>query len=310
MKHYFFPALKALCFTLGLDGALLGYILVLSLLVGEPFFQAVLFFCVAICPVIAICLYANIHAEKRRTLWLCFGVTLPVHVVLSTLSMALYGLPLSLLWPGSSDLAPLLLLLMVVVAWAVATLTVTLFRVYHIGHRVREEKKQRKREAKGYRMEYAPVSGGRARFGAVCKGILWAAWLHLSTGLLLILLQKAGIADTMLAYIAFPTLWCLLAAAYGLIHNKNRVACGVSAAVSHLVLCVSSLIVQAYLYPARFEFLSVGHSTEHFLERPFNYPERLLTLTLFFVGGIAIVVFSIGHRNIPADNSPTPTERI
>lgn len=296
MKHYFFPALKALCITVGLNGALLGYIALFTLLVEEPVFQALLFFCIVICPAVAVCLFANIHAEKRRTLWLCAAVSLPLHVFLSIGSMLLYGFIMASVW--SSDLAPILVMLMAVVPWVVAVLAITVIRSWGIGRKKREAKRQLRRISKGFSRITLPVSPARSGFAAVCRGILWAVWLHLSTGLLFVLLQKTGIAETMLSYVAFPVLWCLAAAAYGLFDRPRRLAFTLSAGISHLILTLFCGVWLTAVYSVRLEdfYMSSSSLLASLFYSPFQYAEGLITVTVFCIGIIAITVFSIGHK--------------
>ena len=291
MKHYFFPLLKSLCITLGLDGALLGYIALLTLLVEEPFFQVILFFCVTVCPIVAVCLYANIHAEKRRTLWLCAAVSLSLHLCLSLGAVVLYGFIMAAVW--ASDLAPILIMLMACVPWLVAVLAITVVRSARIGRAKRENNRQLRRIAKGLIRADVPVSSFRSGFGAVCRGLLWAAGLHLSTGLLFLLLEKLGIADTMLSYVAFPVLWCLYAAAYGLFDRPRRLFYGLGVGIGHLSLSVGTVIWLFAVYAIRYG--TKAWPLTDLFSVPFFFPEALIFGTVFWIGVITAMVFILGR---------------
>lgn len=295
MKHYLSPLLKSLGITVGLDGALLLFIYAATPLTEIAIGQALLFGGVTLLLLTAVCLYAAVPAERRRSLWLSLAVSVPVHLILSVVSVLVYGNRLSAYWPGSSDLAWLLFLLITVAAWVVTTFTLTMIRSARIGSALREGKRQIRRAEQGSRLETAPISPARSLLLAILKGVLWVLWLHVLTGLLLELLWQAGVADTMLSYVAFPCLWCLMAAAYGCMHVQNRFSFTLSVAVSHLICFLGIML-----------FLIPANITEHpyyalkylddMITDPFGHPEELMILVLFFAVWIILAVFSIANR--------------
>lgn len=295
MKRNAFAILKSLGLTVGLNALLLGVMLFFSHMVHRESGQALLFFTVTLLLVIGVCLFAAIPTDKRGILWGCFGVSLPLHLVLSVISVLVYGNRLSESWPGSQNLAWLLFLLMVLTAWVVSVFTVTAVRSNRIGRVVREDKRQVKRARKGYRKEYPPMSPARARTLAVFRGFLWVLWLHLSTGLVFWLLEEAGASDTMLSYIAFPVLWCLFAAAYGLHDRENRLAYALTAAITNIALfTLSTLFLTVYNTPP-IKFRYVLH-LDSILTEPFSNPEQLLSLSIFLLVWVAMLIFGIAHR--------------
>lgn len=296
MKNKAFALLRALGITAGLDALLLCATLLFSHMVHRESGQALLFLCVTLLLVAAVCLFAVIPAESRSTLWACMGISLAVHLILSVAVAIVGGVRLSEQWPGRDNLAWLLMLLMSLVPWTVAVFTLTAVRSGRLSRAIREEHRQVRRAKKGYRKEWQTLSPARAITLAVLRGILSVLWLHVLTGLVSILLDSWELSNTMLSYIAFPTLWCLMATAYGLRDRENRLAYALSAAVSNLVLfALPTLLLSVrdtpLLYSARLTYY-----LHELWENPFSYPEQMLAIGVFLTVWIAMLMFGVGHR--------------
>lgn len=294
--------LRAILYTLAITGGLnlllLGVLLLFSHMVHRESGQALLFLIVTLLLLVAVCLFAAIPAVKRSTLWACFGVTSALYVILTVVVSLLGGTRLSEAWPGYDNLAWLLLALMSLAAWYISVFVITAVRSNRIGGRVRDEKRRVQRAKKGYRREWQTLKPSRARFLAILRGSLLVLWFHLLTGLIFALLVVWDLADTMLGYVAFPLLWCLLAAAYGLHDREHRVAYALSAAVSNLLWFLLSTTLLTIAATPSIKYLHrFVLRLDSVLTTPFENPEQLLSLGIFLAIWVAMTVFGIGHRN-------------
>ncbi len=305
MKTYLYPILKALGLTVALNGMLTLFIYAAAPMANVNIGQVVLFGGVALLLVAATCLFANIAAEKRRSLWLALAVAFPAHLILSLISVFVYADRLASNWPGSDYfLTWLLFLLLSLTVWWIAVFAVTVTRSARIGEGVREAKRQIKRAQKGFRLETAPISPARARMLAILKGVLWVLWLHILTGLFLEFFTETGVADTILSYVAFPALWCVMAAIYGLLHEKNRTAFTLSAAVTHLVCFV---FVMLFLLPKNIRehpYYALKY-LDDVITDPFGHPEQLMILILFLLVWMVMAIFGLAHRKAKIPDQPT-----
>ena len=295
MKKNLFALLKALFITMGLHIFLTVAIELLARTVHKELGQAALFLTVTLFLVTAICLFAAIPTDKRGILWGCFGIGISFGLVLSIVSMIFYSRTLREFWPGEGNLAWLLFLLLILTSWSVGVFWVTVFRSNRIGRESRESNRQVKRMRKGFRREFPPVSKGRARVYAIVKGFLWVTWYHTLTGLLLFLLMGAGIENTMVSYVSFPVLWCLMAALYGGLDRPCRGDFALSAALSNLVFFVLSSYFCMLVYTEPHQYRFILH-LDGVLTSPFDNPEQLLAIAIFFSVWIAMAVFAVGHR--------------
>ena len=304
MKKQIFTVLKALGITAGLNLLLLLCETLLAPAVKTEIGQASLLLLAALGPVVGTCLYAVLPVRKRSTLWVCFGLSLVTHLVLTAAVVLIGGSHLSDLWPGRGNLAWLLFALIHLTAWCIALLTVTLRRTVLMGSARREETRRVKQAKKGYRREWETLSPGRSRVLGSLRGFLWVVRFYLLTGLLLWILDGfLGMEQTMLAYIAFPSLWCVLAALYSPSRGESRPAYTLTAAVSHLFF----FLLSSYL-------LMLGNTPDHpyrfvlhldsVLTKPFRNYEQLLAVALLLGGLAVIIIFSIGNRRHP---DPIPT---
>jgi hypothetical protein len=295
MKRNLFALLKSLGITVGLDLLFMGIFLLFSHMVHKESGQALLFLCVTLLLAVGVCLFATIRTDRRGILWASLGISVSTHLILTIVVALVGGTKLSEAWPGYNNLAWLLMALLSLVVWDISVFTVTVVRSNRLGRAAREEKRQVKRAKKGYQKEWQTVSPSRARLLAILRGLALMLWLHLATGLLYTLLTNAGAADTMLSYIAFPTLWCILAAAYGLRDRENRVAYGLTVAISNVIL----FILPTY-------FLMLENTPTHklrfilhldsVLTTPLSNPEQMLAIGIFLTVWVAMIVFGAGHR--------------
>lgn len=295
--------LRAIIITVGLNLLYAGVMILFSHLVHRESGQALLFLTVTLLLLVAVCLFAAIPTTKRSALWACFGVSSALHVILTVVAVLLGGTQLSEAWPGYDNLAWLLLALMSLAVWYTSIFVITVVRSRRIGKVIRDEKWQvksaRKYAKKGYRKEWQTLGPARARFLAILRGSLLVLWFHLLTGLSFALLDEWGLAETMLGYVTFPLLWCLLAAAYGLHDRENRVSYALSAALCNLLgfLLSTTLLTIANTPSIRYRFILQLDSV---LTEPFENPEQLLSLGIFLSVWIAMLIFGIGHRHASA----------
>lgn len=296
MKQNVFAILKALGITAGLNTALAAMLWGLTpFLNREDFYTFLLLGSITLLLLVGVCLFAAIPTENRSILWGCYGIAAILHLILATGTAVLLrkrppytGDALRSTW--------LLLLLLILTAWLLPTLAVTLSRAAHVGRALREEKRQQKRARKGYRREYLPVSPARARLYASCKGLVWVLWLHILTGLLFCLFDALHVENSALPVIAYPVLWCLMAAVYGLHDRPEHAAFTLSASVSHLTLFVLSCGFCMLAGSLRGSHRLRSYLTA-FLARPDFFPEQLLTIGLFLSAWVPVVVFAVAHRN-------------
>lgn len=295
MKSKNLTVLKAVGVTAGLNLLLAAVLLVFSRFVREDLGQAILFWVISLSLTLGVCLYGVISFSKRATLWASFGISSAVHLILSVAVTLLAGRPLSERWPSGGNLAWLLILVLSLTVWLISTLTVTVIRSYQLGHAIREERRQVNRAKKGYSMEWQVLSPGRGRLVAALRGGLWAVWLSLTTGLLFSGLTRQGLAETILSYAAFPTLWCLLAILYGMTKEPHRVTRALSAGITHTLLFLLSTLLLGLGNTPDIRHRFILH-LDAMLNRPFEHPEQLLALGIFLSGWIAIGVFGVGNR--------------
>ena len=295
MKKNLFALLKALCYTIGLHALLTVTISFLARTVQRELGQACLFLAVTLLLVLGICLFAAIPTDKRGVLWGCFGIAYGVGLIAAGVSLLFYGSTITAAWPGQGNLAWLLFLILILSAWCVGVLAVTVVRSARIGRQARESDRQLTYARKGYRKEFPPVSKVRLVLYAVSKGILWVVWFHTATGLLLLLLEVAGIEGTILAYTAFPVLWCLMAALYGRLDSPCPWVFALSAGVSNLVSFGVSTYFCMLLGTRPHKYRAVLY-LDSLLTEPFENPEQLIAIGIFFSIWISIAVFAVGHR--------------
>ena len=295
MKKNLFALLKALCYTIGLHALLTITISFLARTVHRDLGQASLFLAVTLLLVLGICLFAAIPTDKRGVLWGCFGIAYGVGLIATGVSLIFYGGTITSHWPSDGNMAWLLFLILILSAWCIGVLAVTVVRSARIGRRARESDRQLSYARKGYRKEFPPVSKARSVLYAVSKGLLWVIWFHTATGLLLFLLVGAGIEDTILAYVSFPVLWCLMAAMYGWLDSPCRWVFALSAGVSNLVFFSVSTYFCMLLNTDPHKYRAVLH-LDSLLTEPFDNPEQLIAIGIFFSIWIATAVFAVGHR--------------
>ena len=293
MKKKLFALLKALFITLGLYVLLTVAIDHMSNTVHEKIGQALLFMTVTLLLVLAVCLFAAIPTNSRGILWGCFGIAYGFGTVLSVVSVILYGGKLSARWPGAGNMAWLLFLLISLATWTVAVITIC--RSARIGREVRENNRQIKRMRKGFSKEYPSVSKGRAGFYAAVKGFLWVMWFHTLTGLLLFGLMALDAENTILSYVSFPILWCLMAALYGGLDRPCRGVFALFAALSNLLFFAASSYFCMLVHTEPHKYRVILH-LDSILTEPFDNPEQLLAIAIFLSVWIAMIVFAVGHR--------------
>jgi hypothetical protein len=244
---------------------------------------------------VGVCLFATIRTDRRGILWASLGISVTTHLILTIVVALVGGTRLSEAWPGYNNLAWLLMALLSLVVWDISVFTVTVVRSNRLGRAAREEKRQVKRAKKGYQKEWQTVSPSRARLLAILRGLALMLWLHLVTGLLYTLLTNAGAADTMLSYIAFPTLWCILAAAYGLCDRENRVAYGLTVAISNVILFILPTYFLMLENTPTHKFRFVLH-LDSVLTAPLSNPEQMLAIGIFLTVWVAMIVFGAGNK--------------
>lgn len=294
-KLYSIP--KAVAVTVGLNLLLLVVLFLFIKPIQSELGQALLFLTLTLLLTAGVCLFAGIPVRTRGILWACMGISFPIHLILSLVVTLTAGKALSDEWPGGTgnNLAQPLILLMSLAVWYIGIFTVTAVRSYRKGRVIREEKRQVKGASKGYRREYTPLSPARARLLAVLRGVLWVLWTHILTILLYDWLTSAGLADTMLSYIAFPVLWSLMAAVYGLFDRQSRVALTLSSAAANLLLFLlpTTLLTVSNTPIHKYRFVLHLHSL---LTAPFNNPDQMLVIGVFLSVWVAMIVFGAGHR--------------
>ena len=294
-KLYSIP--KAVAVTVGLNLLLLVVLFLFTKPIQREIGQALLFLTLTLLLTAGVCLFAGIPVRTRGILWACMGISFPIHLILSLIVTLTAGKALSDEWPGGTgnNLAQPLILLMSLAVWYIGILTVTAVRSYRKGRVIREEKRQVKGASKGYRREYTPLSPARARLLAVLRGVLWVLWTHILTILLYDWLTDAGLADTMLSYIAFPVLWSLMAAVYGLFGRQSRIALTLSAAAANLLLVLLPTTLLTVSNTPIHKYRFVLH-LDSLLTAPFNNPDQMLVIGVFLSVWVAMIVFGAGHR--------------
>ena len=295
MKRDLLALIKSLCITVGLNLLLMGLFILFSHMVHKELGQALLFLSVSLLMAVGVCLFATIRTDKRGILWASMGISTVTHLILTVVVALVGGTKLSDAWPGYNNLAWLLMALLSLAVWDISVFAVTAVRFHRLGKAAREEKRQVNRAKKGYRKEWQTISPSRARFLAFLRGILVILWCHLLTGLLFALLVNWDLAETMLGYVAFPLLWCLLAAAYGLHDREHRSIYGLTVAVSNLILFFLSTFFLMLENTPSHKFRFILH-LDSVLTTPFDNPEQMLAIGLFLSVWVAMVVFGAGHR--------------
>ncbi len=295
MKKNLSALLKTLYITLGLHALLTVAISFLTRTVHREWGQALLFLAVTLISVGAVCIFATVPANTQGLLWRCFGLASVLGAVLSAISMAFYRRSLSLRWPGEGNLAWLLFWLLILTAWIVGVLAVTVFRSCRVARESLESNRQVRHMRRGYRMEVSLAFKGQMRLYAAVKGFLWVVWYHTLTALLLFLLLGIGVGNTMISYVSFPVLWCLMAALCGAIDYPCRGAFALSAAVSNLLFFVLSSYFCMVIHIDPHKYRPILH-LDSILTEPFENPEQMLAIAIFFSVWIAMAVFAAGHR--------------
>ncbi len=293
MKIFRSPLWKALGLTVALSLALTLFLYTAAPLAEAPIGQAILFLGVALLQVTATCLYARIPFEKRRSLWLSAAVALPVHLILSIASVLVYADRLTSNWPGSDYfLTWLLFLLLSLSVWCISVCTVTLLRHLRLSAHGREERRRIQKASSGLRPVISAVSPARARLIAVLKGASWTLGLYVLTGLLLELLTALSIADTVLSFVAFPSLWCILAVVYGLTCQPNRGFFTLSVSLTHILLCA---VIMVFLIPSNVS-VHPGYALlylDSVLTSPMDHPEPLLLIAEFLLVWAIVIAHSV-----------------
>ena len=295
MKRDLLALIKSLCITVGLNLLLMGLFILFSHMVHKELGQALLFLIVSLLMAVGVCLFATIRTDKRGILWASMGISTVTHLILTVVVALVGGTKLSDAWPGYNNLAWLLMALLSLAVWDISVFAVTAVRSHRLGKAAREEKRQVNRAKKGYRKEWQTLSPSRARFLAFLRGILVVLWCHLLTGLLFALLVNWDLAETMMGYVAFPLLWCLLAAAYGLHDREHRSIYRLTVAVSNLILFFLSTFLLMLENTPSHKFRFILH-LDSVLTTPFDNPEQMLAIGLFLSVWVAMVVFGVGHR--------------
>ena len=286
--------LLSLGITIGLNLLLTGDLYLFSHLVHKESGQALLFLSVTLILTTGICLFAVIPASDKGLLWGCFGITTALHLPLSVASALTGGRALAEDWPGENMVA-LLIFLMALSVWSVGTFWITAVRSRRRAKADREAQRNVKRASKGFTKEWQTLSPARGRFVAVLRGGLWVMWLHALTFLVIECLMRDGLEKTMLAYVAFPLLWSLMAALYGLHDRFHPTAYALSAAVTNLLLFLlpTALLTVANTPVHKFRFVLHLDSV---LTTPLDNPEQMLVIGVFLTVWVAMAVFGIGHK--------------
>ena len=295
MKTYFFPILKSLLLTVGLNVGIIAFMFVFSPIVQVDLGQIITLGGVALLSIIGVSMFATIRAEKRRSLWLALLVALPVHPAIALGGVAVYGRKLAIAWPGDHDLSRVLFYIMILLSWMIPVLVVTIVRSARLGAAYREEKRRVALAEEGFYMETAEISKARARLIAYIRGAVWVFSFHLVSGLLLELLRFLGISNSMIAYVTFPMFLCLMGAAYGLLDRPNRGMFAISVAINHILFCS---VVMLFLLP--------GNITQHIyfalkyldkvVTQPYDNIEQILVIVPFLSVWFIMIIFAIGHR--------------
>ncbi len=295
MKTYLHSLLKSLGLTAGLDAALLLLLYTACPVTVLKIGQAGLMGGVILLLLIASCLYALISVHRRRELLFCLAVSFLLHVIASVASVLVYGNRLSYFWPGHSDMAWLLFFVLIVTVWCLTVSVITIIRYIRMSATRREETKHIQHASLGLRMETDPVTPARARLIATLKGFTWTIGFYILTGFLLEMLKEMSIAETILSYVAFPCLWCLMGIVYGYVDRPNRVAFTLSVTVTHILLCAATMV---FLLPSNVT-KHVGYALlylDSILMDPFNHPEQLLLVAEFLSVWVIALIYGIGHR--------------
>ena len=289
--------LLSLGITIGLNLLLTGDLYLFSHLVHKESGQALLFLSVTLILTAGVCLFAVIPASDKGILWGYFGITTALHLPLSAVSALTGGRALSDAWPGGTgdNLAALLIFLMSLTVWLTGTFWITAVRSRRRTKALREEKRNVKRASKGFTKEWQTLSPARGRFVAVLRGGLWVLWLHALTFLLIEGLMRDGLEETMISYVAFPLLWSLMAALYGLHDRFHPTAYALSAAVTNLLLFIlpTALLTVANTPVHKYRFVLHLDSV---LTTPLDNPEQMLVIGVFLTVWVAMAVFGIGHK--------------
>ena len=295
MKTYFFPILKSILITAVLNAAIIAFMFVFSPIVQVNLGQIITLGGVTLCSIMGVCMFANIRAEKRRSLWLALLVSLPIHPAIALGGVAVYGRKLAIAWPGDQDLSRVLFYILILVSWMLPILVITIVRSARLGAAYREEKRRIALAAEGLCMETAKISKARARLIAYIRGAVWVFSFHLVSGLLLEILQRLGISTSMIAYITFPAALCLMAAAYGLFDRPNRGMFAISVAINHLLFCG---MVMVFLLPSNVT-QNIYYALKYLdivLTEPYQNIEQILIVVPFLSVWFIMIIFAIGHR--------------
>lgn len=295
MKTYFFPILKSILITVALNVAIIAFMFVFSPIVRVDLGQIITLGGVTLCSIMGVCMFANIRAEKRRSLWLALLVSLPIHPAIALGGVAVYGRKLAIAWPGDNDLSRVLFYALILISWMLPILVITIVRSARLGGAFREEKRRVALAAEGFYMKTAEISKARARLIAYIRGAVWVFSFHLASGLLLELLQRLRISTSMIAYVIFPTVLCLMAAAYGLFDRPNRGMFAFSVAIHHILFCG---MVMVFLLPANIT-QHIYYALKYLdivLTEPYQNIEQILIVVPFLSVWFIMIIFAIGHR--------------
>lgn len=292
------PILKTLGITAGLNLVITGDLYLFSHLIRNQTGQALMFLSVTLLLVAGACLFARVPVSGRGSLWGCMGISMGLHLPLSITSALTGGKALSEQWPGGmgNNLAALLILLMSLSVWSIGIFGVTAARSRCIAAPLREERRNRKRITKGYVKEWQSLPPARLRLASVLRGFLRVLWTHLLTGLLFTILVELDLAETILGYVAFPVLWCLMIPALLPPKRLSGSLCVISAAVSHMGLfALATLLLSIRSYPNVIKNRGRIY-TELILNRPLDNPEQLLALGILTTGIMTLLILYIGKR--------------
>lgn len=295
-KNY--SILKALGITAGLNLLMSADLYLFSHFVHKQSGQALLFLSVILLLTAGVSLFALIPTSGRKLLWGCMGVSMGLHLPLSITSALTGGKTLSEQWPGGmgNNLAALLILLMSLSVWSIGIFGVTAARSRCIAAPLREERRNRKRITKGYVKEWQSLPPARLRLASILRGFLRVLWTHLLTGLLFTILVELDLAETILGYVAFPVLWCLMIPAILPPKRLSGSLCVISAAVSHMGLfALATLLLSIRSYPNVVRNRGRIY-TELILNRPLDNPEQLLALGILTTGIMTLLILYIGKR--------------
>ena len=290
--------LKTLGITAGLNLIITGDLYLFSHLIHKQTGQALLFLSVTLLLTAGACLFARVPVSGRGSLWGCMGISMGLHLPLSIATSLTGGKALSEQWPGGTgnNLASLLIFLLSLSVWLVATFWITAARSRRLVVAEREEQRNRKRAAKGYIKEWQSLSPARLRSASILRGFLWVLWTHLLTGLLFTILMELDLAETILGYVAFPMLWCIMIPA---ILPKEPLAnppCIISAAVSHAILfSLTTFLLSVRSYPNVVKNRGKIY-TDLILNRPLDHPEQLLALGILTTGILTLLILYVGKR--------------